>query len=211
MEKFRIERDSIGEKQVPVDAYYGVQSLRAKENFKISGKKVHPEFISSMAEVKKAAAIANKNSGALSADRADAIVKACDDILNGKYLDSFIVDAIQGGAGTSLNMNANEVIANIAIEYLGGVKGDYKIVHPNDHVNCAQSTNDAYPSAGKIAVIKLLKRLLLRLKILAWRLKIKQTSLTTLLRWVELKCKTLFPSVLVKRLERIPRLLKGIL
>ena len=164
MEKFRIERDSIGEKQVPVDAYYGVQSLRAKENFKISGKKVHPEFISSMAEVKKAAAIANKNSGALSADRADAIVKACDDILNGKYLDSFIVDAIQGGAGTSLNMNANEVIANIAIEYLGGVKGDYKIVHPNDHVNCAQSTNDAYPSAGKIAVIKLLKKAIVALE-----------------------------------------------
>ena len=164
MEKFRIERDSIGEKQVPVDAYYGVQSLRAKENFKISGKKVHPEFISSMAEVKKAAAIANKNSGALSAERADAIVKACDDILNGKYLDNFIVDAIQGGAGTSLNMNANEVIANIAIEYLGGVKGDYKIVHPNDHVNCAQSTNDAYPSAGKIAVIKLLKKAIVALE-----------------------------------------------
>ena len=164
MEKFRIERDSIGEKQVPVDAYYGVQSLRAKENFKISGKKVHPEFISSIAEVKKAAAIANKNSGALSADRADAIVKACDDILNGKYLDNFIVDAIQGGAGTSLNMNANEVIANIAIEYLGGVKGDYKIVHPNDHVNCAQSTNDAYPSAGKIAVIKLLKKAIVALE-----------------------------------------------
>lgn len=164
MEKYRIERDSIGEKQVPVDAYYGVQSLRAKENFKISGKKVHPEFISSMAEVKKAAAIANKNSGALSADRADAIVKACDDLLSGKYLDNFIVDAIQGGAGTSLNMNANEVIANIAIEYLGGVKGDYKIVHPNDHVNCAQSTNDAYPSAGKIAVIKLLKKAIVALE-----------------------------------------------
>lgn len=164
MEKYRIERDSIGEKQVPVDAYYGVQSLRAKENFKISGKKVHPEFISSMAEVKKAAAIANKNSGALSADRADAIVKACDDLLSGKYLDNFIVDAIQGGAGTSLNMNANEVIANIAIEYLGGVKGNYKIVHPNDHVNCAQSTNDAYPSAGKIAVIKLLKKAIVALE-----------------------------------------------
>ncbi len=164
MEKFRIERDSIGEKQVPIDAYYGVQSLRAKENFKISGTKVHPEFIASIAEVKKAAAIANKNSGALSAERADAIVKACDDILNGKYLDNFIVDAIQGGAGTSLNMNANEVIANIAIEYLGGVKGDYKIVHPNDHVNCAQSTNDAYPSAGKIAAIKLLKKAIVALE-----------------------------------------------
>ncbi len=122
MEKYRLERDSIGEKQVPIDAYYGVQSLRAKENFKISGQKVHPEFINSIVEVKKAAAIANKNSGALSSDRADAIVKACDDLLSGKYVENFIVDAIQGGAGTSLNMNANEVIANIAIEYLGGSK-----------------------------------------------------------------------------------------
>ena len=164
MQKFRIERDSIGEKQVPIGAYYGVQSLRAKENFKISGKRVHQEFILSMAEVKKGAAIANKNSGALTKDRADAIVKACDDILSGKYLDNFIVDAIQGGAGTSLNMNANEVIANIAIEYLGGQKGDYSIVHPNDHVNCAQSTNDAYPSAGKIAVIKLLKKAIVALE-----------------------------------------------
>lgn len=164
MEKFRLERDSIGEKQVPIDAYYGVQSLRAKENFKISGKKVHPEFINSIAEVKKAAAITNYNSGALSKERADAIVYACDQILNGKYLDNFIVDAIQGGAGTSFNMNANEVIANIAIEYLGGTKGDYKIVHPNDHVNCAQSTNDAYPSAGKIAVIRLLKKALVALE-----------------------------------------------
>ena len=164
MEKFRLERDSIGEKQVPIDAYYGVQSLRAKENFRISGRKVHPEFINSIVEVKKAAAIANKNSGALTPDRADAIVKACDDLLSGKYLENFIVDAIQGGAGTSLNMNANEVIANIAIEYLGGQKGDYKIVHPNDHVNCAQSTNDAYPSAGKIAAIKLLKKAIVALE-----------------------------------------------
>lgn len=164
MDKFRLERDSIGEKQVPIDAYYGVQSLRAKENFRISGQKVHPEFINSIVEVKKAAAIANKNSGALSPERADAIVKACDDLLSGKYIENFIVDAIQGGAGTSLNMNANEVIANIAIEYLGGQKGDYKIVHPNDHVNCAQSTNDAYPSAGKIAAIKLLKKAIVALE-----------------------------------------------
>lgn len=164
MEKFRLERDSIGEKQVPIDAYYGVQSLRTKENFRISGHKVHPEFINSIVEVKKAAAIANKNSGALSPERADAIVKACDDLLSGKYVENFIVDAIQGGAGTSLNMNANEVIANIAIEYLGGQRGDYKIVHPNDHVNCAQSTNDAYPSAGKIATIKLLKKAIVALE-----------------------------------------------
>ncbi len=157
MDGFRIERDSIGEKKVPVSAYYGVQSLRAKENFKISGTRVHPEFIKAIVLVKKAAALANKNAGALDEKRADAIVFACDELLAGKHLDHFIVDAIQGGAGTSLNMNANEVIANIAIEHLGGRKGDYSLVHPNDHVNCAQSTNDAYPSAGKIATIKLLK------------------------------------------------------
>lgn len=163
MQKFRIESDSIGEKQIPIDAYYGVQTLRAKENFQISGKKVHPEFVKSIVETKKASAIANKNSGALKEDVANAIIKACDDILSGKYVENFIVDAIQGGAGTSFNMNANEVIANVAIEYLGGEKGNYKIVHPNDHVNCGQSTNDVYPSAGKITIIKLLKKAIVAL------------------------------------------------
>ena len=164
MQKFRIESDSIGEKQIPIDAYYGVQTLRAKENFQISGKKVHPEFVKSIVETKKASAIANKNSGALKEDVANAIIKACDDILSGKYVENFIVDAIQGGAGTSVNMNANEVIANVAIEYLGGEKGNYKIVHPNDHVNCGQSTNDVYPSAGKITIIKLLKKAIVALE-----------------------------------------------
>lgn len=154
---YRIEADSIGEKEVPASAYYGVQSLRAHENFKISGTKVHPEFIRAIVEIKKAAALTNKQVGAIDVKVADAIVTACDEILGGKYLDNFIVDAIQGGAGTSLNMNANEVVANRAIEILGGKKGNYQIVHPNDHVNCAQSTNDAYPSAGKIAVIRLLQ------------------------------------------------------
>ncbi|MBQ9782335.1 MAG: aspartate ammonia-lyase [Clostridia bacterium] len=164
MQKFRIESDSIGEKQIPIDAYYGVQTLRAKENFQISGKKVHPEFVKSIVETKKASAIAHNNSGALKEDVANAIIKACDDILSGKYVEIFIVDAIQGGAGTSVNMNANEVIANVAIEYLGGEKGNYKIVHPNDHVNCGQSTNDVYPSAGKITIIKLLKKAIVALE-----------------------------------------------
>ena len=158
MLEFRIEKDSIGEKQVPIDAYYGVQSLRAYENFKISGKKVHKEFIKAIAEVKKAAAIANKNAKVIDDKIADAMIKACEEILEGKFNEDFIVDAIQGGAGTSLNMNANEVVANRAIEILGGKKGDYSIVHPNDHANCGQSTNDAYPSAGKIATIRLLKK-----------------------------------------------------
>ena len=156
MTEYRIESDSIGEKQVPIDAYYGVQSLRGKENFRISGTRVHPEFIRAMAEVKKAAAITNRDVGVIEPRIANAMIAACDDILAGKLLDEFIVDAVQGGAGTSLNMNANEVISNRAIELLGGIKGDYSLVHPNDHANCAQSTNDAYPSAGKIATIRLL-------------------------------------------------------
>ena len=160
MEQFRKEYDSVGMKEIPVDAYYGVQALRAAENFRITGTKVHPEMVKAIAEIKKATAIANKNAGVIKEDIANAITQACEEILDGKFLDHFIVDAIQGGAGTSLNMNANEVIANRAIEILGGQKGDYTIVHPNDHVNCGQSTNDAYPSAGKIAAIRLLEKAL---------------------------------------------------
>lgn len=164
MKKFRIEHDSIGEKKVPIDAYYGIQSLRAYENFRISGKKVHPEFIKAIVEVKKAAAIANGNAGAIDKKIANAMLQACDEILSGKLVKNFIVDAIQGGAGTSLNMNANEVIANRAIEILGGTKGDYTIVHPNDHANCGQSTNDVFPSAGKIATIRMLRRVAQKLE-----------------------------------------------
>ena len=173
MEEFRIESDSIGKKEVPIDAYYGVQSLRAKENFKISGRKVHPEFIKSIIEIKKAAAMTNKQAGAVSEKIADAMITACDEILSGKHLKHFIVDAVQGGAGTSLNMNANEVVANRAIELLGGKKGNYKLVHPNDHANCAQSTNDVYPSAGKIATIRLLKRAIVSLEAFYTALKQK--------------------------------------
>ena len=154
--KFRIEHDSIGQKEVPSEAYYGVQTLRAAENFYITGLTMHPELINSVAQIKKAAAITNYEVGRLDKKRADAIVKACDEILEGKFHDQFIVDPIQGGAGTSLNMNANEVIANRAIEILGGEKGDYSIVNPNDHVNYGQSTNDVFPSCGRITALKLL-------------------------------------------------------
>lgn len=153
---FRSESDSIGTRDIPATAYYGVQSLRAAENFKITGRMLHPEFISSLAAIKKAAAIANCNAGALDKKIADAICAACDEIMGGALHDEFITDAIQGGAGTSANMNANEVIANRAIELLGGVKGDYKIVHPNDHVNMGQSTNDVIPTAGKVTAAKLM-------------------------------------------------------
>ena len=154
--KYRLEHDSIGEKEVPVDAYYGVQTLRAHENFYITGLKMHPELIKSVAQIKKAAAITNFEVGELDKKRASAITQACDEIIAGKLHDQFIVDPIQGGAGTSLNMNANEVIANRAIEILGGKKGDYSLVNPNDHVNFGQSTNDVFPSCGKMAALKLI-------------------------------------------------------
>lgn len=155
-QQFRSEHDSIGNRNLPKDAYYGVQSLRAAENFHITGLTMHPELINSIAEIKKAAAITNLEIGLLDKQVADAIIKACDEIIAGEFHEEFIVDPIQGGAGTSLNMNANEVIANRAIEILGGNKGDYSLVNPNDHVNCGQSTNDVFPSAGKLAVLKLL-------------------------------------------------------
>lgn len=160
----RKEKDSIGIRDIPKEAYYGLQALRATENFPITGMKVHPEMILSLAQIKKAAAIVNSNIGVLSEKKAEAIKTACDEILAGRYHEAFIVDAIQGGAGTSLNMNANEVIANRAIELLGGEKGDYSVLHPNDDVNCAQSTNDVIPTAGKISTLRLLKQLVTRLK-----------------------------------------------
>lgn len=154
--EYRMESDSIGSKQVPKDAYYGVQSLRALENFNITGRKMHKEFIKSLAQIKRAAAIVNYEVGLLDKDIEDAIIKACNEIIEGNLHDQFITDPIQGGAGTSANMNANEVIANRAIELLGGEKGNYSIVHPNDHVNMGQSTNDVIPTAGKITALKLL-------------------------------------------------------
>ena len=156
---YRVEQDSIGEKDIPGDVYYGVQSLRAAENFRITGLNMHPEIINSLAYIKKASAITNCESGILEKKKAKAIVQACDEILTGKLHEYFIVDPIQGGAGTSLNMNANEVIANRAIEILGGKKGDYSAVNPNDDVNCGQSTNDVIPTAGKMTSLRLLQNL----------------------------------------------------
>ncbi|MDS0527876.1 aspartate ammonia-lyase [Clostridium sp. SHJSY1] len=161
--KTRIEFDSIGSMSVPENAYYGVQSLRAKENFPITNKKINEKLIISLAEIKKAAAITNRNAGSLDKEIADAIIKACTEIIEGKLHDEFIVDPIQGGAGTSTNMNANEVIANRAIEILGGVKGDYSLIHPNDHVNMSQSTNDVFPTAGKLTVLKLMPKCIFEL------------------------------------------------
>ena len=155
--EYRIENDSIGSKEVPKDAYYGVQSLRGYENFRISGLSLEESFIKSLALVKKACAITNYEVNELDENLKNAIVKACDDILEGKYIDQFILDPIQGGAGTSTNMNMNEVLSNIANEYLGYEKGKHYPIHPNDHVNMGQSTNDVIPTAGLINCYMLLK------------------------------------------------------
>lgn len=149
---YRTEHDLVGAKQIDREAYYGIYSLRAAENFPITSQRLPGAMIVSMAWIKKACARANRAAGVLPERIADAIERACDDLIAGKLHDQFIVDPIQGGAGTSTNMNANEVIANRAIELLGGEKGDYSLVHPNDHVNCGQSTNDIYPTCVKMTL-----------------------------------------------------------
>ena len=156
----RMESDSIGTLKIDADAYYGVQTERARQNFPITGRPLHPRFIHSLVQVKKAACAANLAAGSLPAHKASAILAACDEILAGGLRGAFVVDAIQGGAGASANMNANEVIANRAIELLGGTKGDYSLIHPNDDVNMAQSTNDVIPTAGRITALDLLAPLL---------------------------------------------------
>ncbi|MDR2173849.1 MAG: aspartate ammonia-lyase [Burkholderiales bacterium] len=155
----RIEKDFLGERELPDNVYYGVQTLRGKENFHITGRSMsgEPSMIKGLAYVKKAAAMANRDCGVLSAEVAEAIVKACDRLIAGEFVDQFVTDFIQGGAGTSVNMNTNEVIANIALESMGKPKGDYATVSPNDHVNCSQSTNCAYPTAFHLALIIRLK------------------------------------------------------
>lgn len=162
----RIEFDSIGSLPIPGEAYYGIQSLRAKNNFSISGEKLHPIFIKNLAIIKKIAAITNYQANNLSGTVANAICEACNEIIAGEFQTEFIVDTIQGGAGTSANMNMNEVIAHRASEILGGTKEKYDLVHPNDHVNCSQSTNDVFPSAGKLTVLELMPQLISNLSYL---------------------------------------------
>ena len=156
----RIEKDSMGDRNIPKDAYYGAQTSRALENFPISGLKPKPSYVDATIHIKRAAAIVNKELGLLDAKIADAIVKAADEILSGKLREWFVVDVYQAGAGTSHNMNCNEVLANRAVELLGGQKGDYKMVSPNDHVNMAQSTNDVCPTAIRIGALMEVRKLL---------------------------------------------------
>ncbi|MEC0173552.1 aspartate ammonia-lyase [Paenibacillus favisporus] len=155
----RLEKDFLGTKEVPNHAYYGIQTLRAKENFPITGQRLHPELIRSMAMVKKAAAMANMEIKRLLPAKGEAIVQAADEIIGGEWLDQFIVDPIQGGAGTSINMNTNEVIANRALELMGKEKGSYADISPNNHVNMAQSTNDSFPTAVHLATLTMIDKL----------------------------------------------------
>jgi aspartate ammonia-lyase len=167
----RIEHDFLGSREIPDDAYYGVQALRGRENFRITGIRtsVEPYFVMAFGYVKKAAAMANRDLGVLDARLAEAIIHACDRLIAGELRQEFITDFIQGGAGTSTNMNANEVIANVALEYLGHGRGEYQYVNPNDHVNFGQSTNDVYPTALRLALI-------LRLQSYSNALKLLQES-----------------------------------
>jgi aspartate ammonia-lyase len=159
IKQYRIEKDSLGKVKVPLEAYYGAQTTRALENFPISGIRVHPIFTRSMVCIKKAAAKVNNELGCLDNEKSKAIINAADRIIEGEFKDQFVVDVYQAGAGTSFNMNVNEVIANIAIESLGGTKGNYSVIHPNDHVNFGQSTNDVFPTTMRISALYLLMEL----------------------------------------------------
>jgi aspartate ammonia-lyase len=153
MNSYRIDKDSLGDVQVPIDAYYGPFTVRAASQYKVTGERTHQNVIRAFVMIKKSAALANRDLGVLDNEKADAIVKASDEILGGGLLDQFIVDAINSGAGTAVNMNTNEVIANRALEILGRKKGQYETLNPNDHVNMSQSSNDTFPTAMHVAIL----------------------------------------------------------
>ncbi len=180
----RIEHDLIGDKEIPNEVYYGVQSARAKENFNITGLTLSqfPTFIISLAKVKKACALTNYELGLLKEKKKNAIIEACDEIISGRLHEQFIVDMIQGGAGTSINMNANEVIANRALEILGHKKGEYKYLHPNNDVNMSQSTNDAYPTAFRIALYEKIYELIESMKVLRKSFLIKSEKFNDVIK-----------------------------
>lgn len=185
MNKMRTEVDLLGEREVPNEAYWGIHTLRAMENFNISEATIsdEPEFIRGMVMVKKATALANGELGAIPKKVANAIIKACDEILeNGRCLDQFPTDIYQGGAGTSVNMNTNEVIANLALELLGLPKGDYKTINPMDHVNASQSTNDAYPTGFRIAVYNSIMHLVKNIRYLQKGFEVKAKEFSDVLK-----------------------------
>lgn len=180
---YRIEKDFLGEKEIPADVYYGIQTLRAVENFPITGYKVNEEMIRALAMIKKAAALANMDTKRLYDGIGSAIVKASEEVIDGKWHEYFIVDPIQGGAGTSMNMNINEIVANRALELMGHNKGDYVHVSPNSHVNMSQSTNDVFPTAIHLSTLRLLEQLLQTMTKMSTVLKKKQNNLIMLSKW----------------------------
>ncbi len=182
MKQQRREKDSLGSVAVPAQAYYGVQTMRALSNFPVSGEKNHPSLIRSYVFVKKACAMTNRELGVLDTKRAAAIVHACDAVLDGGYADQFVIDKYQAGAGTSLNMNVNEVIANIALEHLGHPRGGYGFLSPNDHVNMSQSTNDTFPTTAHIALLLDMAKLIHALRGLESGLLKKAQAFRTILK-----------------------------
>lgn len=178
----RTEHDLLGEMQVPAEAYWGIHTARAVANFSLLRTPVHPELITCLALVKKAAALANVKAGGLPEDIGQAICQACEEIAEGALRDQFPVDALQGGAGTSTNMNMNEVVANRALELLGHERGDYARVHPNDHVNMSQSTNDVFPTAVKVAALRLLRAAAAAMSELQGALQKKETEFAHILK-----------------------------
>ena len=201
--KTRTENDLIGDMDVPIECYYGVQTARAMENFQISRSKLYfyPELISALAQVKQSAALANRDLGVLETHVAEAIVKACEEITAGKFHEHFVVDMMQGGAGTSTNMNANEVIANRALEHLGRSKGEYDYCHPNNHVNLSQSTNDAYPTALRITLYNCVGNLIVPLKCLIEAFRAKGVEFSDVLKMGRTQLQDAVPMTLGQEFE----------
>jgi aspartate ammonia-lyase len=204
----RIEHDFLGEKEIPVDVYYGIQTMRAVENFPITGYRIHEELITALAMVKKAAAIANMNTKRLYSGLGEVICKAADEIIEGKWKDQFIVDPIQGGAGTSMNMNMNEVIANRALELLGQEKGEYIHLSPNSHVNMSQSTNDVFPTAIHIATLKLLDKLLLTMEHMYKTFQVKAVEFEKVIKMGRTHLQDAVPIRLGQEFEAYSRVVK---
>ncbi|RDB35803.1 MAG: aspartate ammonia-lyase [Spirobacillus cienkowskii] len=201
--KNRLEHDLLGDREVPNEAYYGVQTLRALENFSITGVVLRdfPMFIRALAQVKKAAALANSELGVLNKEIADYIVMACDEIIAGHWHDQFLVDMIQGGAGTSTNMNANEVIANRALELWGKNRGEYQFIHPNNHVNLGQSTNDAYPTAIRLAALQSVPALIESLEELCMALREKGKEFSDVIKMGRTQLQDAVPMTLGQEFE----------
>ncbi|MBA5246612.1 aspartate ammonia-lyase [Marnyiella aurantia] len=203
MENYRKESDLLGELSVPANAYYGVQTQRAIENFKISGQLLssYPEFIRGLAFVKKAAAKTNYELGLLDEQLYNKIAEVCDELLEGQLHDQFPIDMIQGGAGTSVNMNANEVIANRVLEKLGKPRGDYQYCSPNDHINLSQSTNDAYPTAIKLALIQMNQKLVEKVKTTVAAFRAKGTEFQDVLKMGRTQLQDAVPMTLGQEFE----------